>query len=252
MLYDLTRSEKRVKGWPDACGAMMRRQHDGAVATPQDLDRLTALLGRPRAAFATLPTSAQGSAAGVRLRAPEGQSAPDADHVVSDPRTTRTPRTTTSCSTRTSAPVTAASTRTSRCPRSIRSSTPSTTGWWATSRRPDDDTSADRHRRARRVELPTAQSPDGWNGERLFQAARFVTEMEYQHLVFEEFARKVQPAIRPFHVYHAGHQPGDPGRVRARRLPLRALDARRPRGAPERRRRREPDRQLAAAAQRRS
>ena len=44
-------------------------------------------------------------------------------------------------------------------------------------------------------------SADGWNGERLFQAARFVTEMEYQHLVFEEFARKVQPAIRPFHVY---------------------------------------------------
>ena len=31
-------------------------------------------------------------------------------------------------------------------------------------------------------------------GQRLFQAARFVTEMEYQHLVFEEFARKVQPA----------------------------------------------------------
>ncbi|MDX6360276.1 MAG: hypothetical protein QOH37_3330, partial [Nocardioidaceae bacterium] len=38
-------------------------------------------------------------------------------------------------------------------------------------------------------------------GERLFQAARYVTEMEYQHLVFEEFARKVQPAVRPFHVY---------------------------------------------------
>src|SRR4051812_20356769 len=38
-------------------------------------------------------------------------------------------------------------------------------------------------------------------GERLYQAARFVTEMEYQHLVFEEFARKVQPAVRPFHVY---------------------------------------------------
>jgi Ca2+-binding RTX toxin-like protein len=49
--------------------------------------------------------------------------------------------------------------------------------------------------------LPVAQSPSGWNGERLFQAARFVTEMEYQHLVFEEFARKVQPAVRPFHVY---------------------------------------------------
>ncbi len=44
-------------------------------------------------------------------------------------------------------------------------------------------------------------TPDGWNGSRLFQAARFVTEMEYQHLVFEEFGRKVQPAIRPFHVY---------------------------------------------------
>ena len=40
--------------------------------------------------------------------------------------------------------------------------------------------------------------PSGWNGERLFQAARFVTEMQYQHLVFEEFARKVQPGINPF------------------------------------------------------
>ncbi|WP_457974871.1 peroxidase family protein [Arthrobacter sp. D1-17] len=35
-------------------------------------------------------------------------------------------------------------------------------------------------------------------GERLFQAARFITEMEYQHLVFEEFARKIQPLINPF------------------------------------------------------
>lgn len=38
-------------------------------------------------------------------------------------------------------------------------------------------------------------------GERLFQAARFVTEMEYQHLVFEEFGRKVQPGVRPFFGY---------------------------------------------------
>lgn len=37
-----------------------------------------------------------------------------------------------------------------------------------------------------------------WDGERLFQAARFATEMQYQHLVFEEFARKIQPAIDPF------------------------------------------------------
>jgi beta-lactam-binding protein with PASTA domain len=39
----------------------------------------------------------------------------------------------------------------------------------------------------------------GWDyGEHLFQAARFVTEMQYQHLVFEEFARKLAPSINPF------------------------------------------------------
>jgi hypothetical protein len=48
------------------------------------------------------------------------------------------------------------------------------------------------------AEWKLAAGADGWNGERLFQAARFITEMEYQHLVFEEFARKVQPAINPF------------------------------------------------------
>jgi Ca2+-binding RTX toxin-like protein len=37
-----------------------------------------------------------------------------------------------------------------------------------------------------------------WNGERLFQAGRFVTEMQYQHLVFEEFARKIQPNVDAF------------------------------------------------------
>jgi Ca2+-binding RTX toxin-like protein len=37
-----------------------------------------------------------------------------------------------------------------------------------------------------------------WNGERLFQAARFTTEMQYQHLVFEEFGRKVHPGIDVF------------------------------------------------------
>ena len=37
-----------------------------------------------------------------------------------------------------------------------------------------------------------------WNGERLFQAAKFGTETQYQHLVFEEFARKVAPAIHIF------------------------------------------------------
>ena len=37
-----------------------------------------------------------------------------------------------------------------------------------------------------------------WDGERLFQAAKFGTEMQYQHLVFEEFARKIQPSIDVF------------------------------------------------------
>jgi Ca2+-binding RTX toxin-like protein len=46
-----------------------------------------------------------------------------------------------------------------------------------------------------------------WNGERLFQAARFVTEMEYQHLVFEEFARKVQPQINLFAGYDTDIDP---------------------------------------------
>ncbi len=40
--------------------------------------------------------------------------------------------------------------------------------------------------------------PTRWDGERLFQAARFATEMQYQHLVFEEFARTVQPQIDLF------------------------------------------------------
>lgn len=54
-----------------------------------------------------------------------------------------------------------------------------------------------------------AAAPEGsgagaraWSyGDRLFQAARFVTEMEYQHVVFEDFGRKMVPAIHPFQVY---------------------------------------------------
>ena len=52
------------------------------------------------------------------------------------------------------------------------------------------------------AEWKSAAGAAGWNGERIFQAARFVTEMEYQHLAFEEFARKVQPLIEPFGTYH--------------------------------------------------
>jgi len=56
-----------------------------------------------------------------------------------------------------------------------------------------------------------AAGPMHWNyGQKLFQAARFITEMEYQHLVFEEFARKVVPAIRPFHLYQTEINPTIP------------------------------------------
>jgi Ca2+-binding RTX toxin-like protein len=40
-----------------------------------------------------------------------------------------------------------------------------------------------------------------WNGQRLFQAAKFGTEMQYQHLVFEEFARTISPRIDGFRDY---------------------------------------------------
>ncbi len=46
-----------------------------------------------------------------------------------------------------------------------------------------------------------------WNGERLFQAAKFGTEMQYQHLVFEEFARKIQPQVNVFSGYHTDIDP---------------------------------------------
>jgi Ca2+-binding RTX toxin-like protein len=48
------------------------------------------------------------------------------------------------------------------------------------------------------TEVPTDLTTLVWNGERLFQAAKFGTEMQYQHLVFEEFARTIQPGIDPF------------------------------------------------------
>jgi len=46
--------------------------------------------------------------------------------------------------------------------------------------------------------LPTNTTDLVWDGERLFQAARFSTEMVYQHLVFEEFVRAVAPQIDAF------------------------------------------------------
>jgi hypothetical protein len=58
--------------------------------------------------------------------------------------------------------------------------------------------------------LPTtaaALAALNWNGERLFQAARFANEMQYQHLVFEEFARKLLPAIDVFAGYDSTVDP---------------------------------------------
>ena len=57
------------------------------------------------------------------------------------------------------------------------------------------------------AEWKLAAGGGGWNGERLFQAARFVTEMEYQHIVFEEFGRKIQPALQLFGAYHTDIDP---------------------------------------------
>ena len=54
---------------------------------------------------------------------------------------------------------------------------------------------------------PRTPSPLNWDGNRLFQAAKFVTEMQYQHLVFEEFARKIQPAVDFFDDYDATLNP---------------------------------------------
>jgi Ca2+-binding RTX toxin-like protein len=54
--------------------------------------------------------------------------------------------------------------------------------------------------------LPNGQ----WNGERLFQAARYVTEMQYQHIVFEDFARKIQPGINGFNPFTQSDTAIDP------------------------------------------
>ncbi len=46
-----------------------------------------------------------------------------------------------------------------------------------------------------------------WNGERLFQAAKFVNEMEYQHIALGEFARAVQPNVNLFGGYDPSFDP---------------------------------------------
>ncbi|WP_181147967.1 peroxidase family protein [Arthrobacter sp. MYb213] len=67
------------------------------------------------------------------------------------------------------------------------------------------------------AELLERFQKDGfWNyGERLFQAGRFMTEMQYQHLVFEEFARRIAPSIDPTVLNENSYQPGTNASIRA-------------------------------------
>jgi len=46
-----------------------------------------------------------------------------------------------------------------------------------------------------------------WNGERLYQAARFVMEMEYQHMVYDEFIRRIAPGLPVFVQYDPTKNP---------------------------------------------
>ena len=72
---------------------------------------------------------------------------------------------------------------------------------------PEDQTFLNQWLKTPVDEVPAAGAELEWNGERLFQAARFATEMQYQHLVFEEFARKVQPQVNLFAGYETDVDP---------------------------------------------
>ena len=54
------------------------------------------------------------------------------------------------------------------------------------------------------VDVPGAPN---WDGQRLMQGAKLVTEMEYQHLVFGEFARLVEPGVAAFTQYNPTIRP---------------------------------------------
>lgn len=57
-------------------------------------------------------------------------------------------------------------------------------------------------------ELPQPEDDDWTYEQRLFQAAKFATEMQYQHLVFEEFGRKVAPSIDEVVFNENSYNPG--------------------------------------------
>lgn len=64
--------------------------------------------------------------------------------------------------------------------------------------------------------LERYQKDGFWDyGERLFQAARFFTEMQYQHLVFEEFARRIAPTIDPTVLNENSYMPHINSSIRA-------------------------------------
>jgi Ca2+-binding RTX toxin-like protein len=46
-----------------------------------------------------------------------------------------------------------------------------------------------------------------WDGARIFEAAKIVNEMQYQHMVFEEFARRMSPNIDAFANYNVDLNP---------------------------------------------
>jgi Ca2+-binding RTX toxin-like protein len=50
-------------------------------------------------------------------------------------------------------------------------------------------------------DLITPGFADQWDGARIFDAAKLVNEMQYQHFVFEEFARRLSPNIDAFAQY---------------------------------------------------
>lgn len=52
----------------------------------------------------------------------------------------------------------------------------------------------------------TAESLD-WDGEKIWQAAKFTTEMQYQHFVFEGFVRKINPSVNLFSGYNTTVDP---------------------------------------------
>jgi Ca2+-binding RTX toxin-like protein len=50
-------------------------------------------------------------------------------------------------------------------------------------------------------EIETPGFAFNWDGERIFEAAKLINEMQYQHFVFEEFGRRLSPNIDAFAGY---------------------------------------------------